>query len=94
MVMIYQISIRGIAVSPSSNEIHIFHWEQGQWKLTHLLKEHDLPVTGLDWAPNTNRIVSCSQVRQLRSYDQFHLIFCFSLIFSSAVQSSNKSINI
>ncbi|VDN55024.1 unnamed protein product [Dracunculus medinensis] len=50
-----------IAVSPSSNEIHIFHWEQGQWKLTHLLKEHDLPVTGLDWAPNTNRIVSCSQ---------------------------------
>lgn len=26
-----------------------------------MLKEHDLPITGLDWAPNTNRIVSCSQ---------------------------------
>ncbi|VDM47692.1 unnamed protein product [Toxocara canis] len=50
-----------LAVSPSSNEILIFHWQSGQWKLIHTLKEHDLPVTGLDWAPNTNRIVSCSQ---------------------------------
>lgn len=26
-----------------------------------MLSEHSLPVTGLDWAPRTNRIVSCSQ---------------------------------
>ncbi|VDN27047.1 unnamed protein product [Gongylonema pulchrum] len=26
-----------------------------------LLAEHDLPITGLDWAPKTNRIVSCAQ---------------------------------
>ena len=25
-----------------------------------MLEEHDLLVTGIDWAPNTNRIVSCS----------------------------------
>lgn len=50
-----------LAVSPSSNEILIFHWGHGQWQLMHTLTEHDLPVTGLDWAPNTNRIVSCSQ---------------------------------
>lgn len=50
-----------LAVSPSNNEIHIFQWQLGQWKLLHILKEHDLMITGIDWAPNTNRIVSCSQ---------------------------------
>ncbi|VDL85031.1 unnamed protein product [Nippostrongylus brasiliensis] len=50
-----------IAVSASSNEIHIFSWRNGDWVNTCTLTEHDLPVTGLDWAPNTNRIVSCSR---------------------------------
>uniref|UniRef100_A0A914ULA8 Arp2/3 complex 41 kDa subunit n=1 Tax=Plectus sambesii TaxID=2011161 RepID=A0A914ULA8_9BILA len=50
-----------LAVSPSNNEIHVFEWSGGQWKRKHVLTEHDLPVTGIDWAPNTNRIVSCSQ---------------------------------
>ncbi|PIO57000.1 WD domain, G-beta repeat protein, partial [Teladorsagia circumcincta] len=50
-----------IAVSASSNEIHIFAWRNGDWVNTCTLSEHDLPVTGLDWAPNTNRIVSCSR---------------------------------
>ncbi|PAV55711.1 hypothetical protein WR25_04095 [Diploscapter pachys] len=50
-----------VAVSASSNEIHIFEWKNGDWINVHTLDEHDLPVTGLDWAPNTNRIVSCSQ---------------------------------
>ena len=31
--------------------------------LEHSLTGHDKVVTGLDWAPNTNRIVSCSQDR-------------------------------
>ncbi|ETN85297.1 WD domain, G-beta repeat protein, partial [Necator americanus] len=50
-----------VAVSASSNEIHIFAWRNGDWVNTATLTEHDLPVTGLDWAPNTNRIVSCSR---------------------------------
>ncbi|KIH44745.1 WD domain, G-beta repeat protein [Ancylostoma duodenale] len=50
-----------VAVSASSNEIHIFAWRNGDWVNTATLAEHDLPVTGLDWAPNTNRIVSCSR---------------------------------
>ncbi|VDP54029.1 unnamed protein product [Heligmosomoides polygyrus] len=50
-----------IAVSASSNEICIFTWRNGDWVNTFTLAEHDLPVTGLDWAPNTNRIVSCSR---------------------------------
>jgi len=33
------------------------------WGLETILKEHDQTVMGLDWAPNTNRIVSCSQDR-------------------------------
>uniref|UniRef100_A0A2K6WIA1 Actin-related protein 2/3 complex subunit n=1 Tax=Onchocerca volvulus TaxID=6282 RepID=A0A2K6WIA1_ONCVO len=50
-----------LAVSPSNNEIHVFRWQNGRWTLAALLAEHDLPITGLDWAPKTNRIVSCSQ---------------------------------
>ncbi|KAE9417925.1 hypothetical protein Angca_003258, partial [Angiostrongylus cantonensis] len=50
-----------LAVSASSNEIHIFAWRNGEWVNTFTLSEHDLPVTGIDWAPNTNRIVSCSR---------------------------------
>ncbi|VDM53421.1 unnamed protein product [Angiostrongylus costaricensis] len=50
-----------VAVSASSNEIHIFAWRNGEWVNTFTLSEHDLPVTGIDWAPNTNRIVSCSR---------------------------------
>ena len=63
-----------IAVSASSSEIHIFEWKNGDWINVHTLTDHDLPVTGIpypffskmefkgiDWAPKTNRIVSCSQ---------------------------------
>ncbi len=65
--------IAELAVSPSSNEIHIFEWTSGQWRsmfvpphsfhdsCSHILREHDLAVTSLDWAPSTDRIVSCSQ---------------------------------
>uniref|UniRef100_A0A914EKC2 Actin-related protein 2/3 complex subunit n=1 Tax=Acrobeloides nanus TaxID=290746 RepID=A0A914EKC2_9BILA len=49
-----------LAVS-SSNLIQIYQLQNGAWKEVYVLKEHDLPITGLDWAPNTNRIVSCSQ---------------------------------
>ena len=27
------------------------------------LDQHDIRVTGIDWAPNTNRIVTCSADR-------------------------------
>ncbi|MFH4973699.1 hypothetical protein AB6A40_000408 [Gnathostoma spinigerum] len=50
-----------LAVSPSNSEIHIFQWQGNQWRLLHTLKDHDLHISGIDWAPNTNRIVSCSE---------------------------------
>jgi actin related protein 2/3 complex subunit 1A/1B len=52
-----------LALCPNNNEIHIFSRQDGQWVLESILKEHDQTVLGLDWAPKTNRIVSCSQDR-------------------------------
>lgn len=44
--------------------MHIYNYERGEWKLEEVLKEHDLKVTGIDWAPNTNRY-SVSSLHQL-----------------------------
>lgn len=30
------------------------------WKLLETLEEHHMTVMGIDWAPKTNRIVTCS----------------------------------
>jgi actin related protein 2/3 complex subunit 1A/1B len=34
-----------------------------KWEETATLDQHDLRVTGIDWAPKTNRIVTCSADR-------------------------------
>ncbi|KAL4402576.1 ARP2/3 actin-organizing complex subunit Sop2 [Malassezia pachydermatis] len=52
-----------VAVAPNSNEICIYAQTADGWVLEHTLVEHDKVVTGLDWAPRSNRIVSCSQDR-------------------------------
>ncbi|KAJ1636847.1 WD40-repeat-containing domain protein [Pavlovales sp. CCMP2436] len=57
-----------IALSPNSNDIHIYSLQPGSagaLKLTRVwtLREHDALVTGLDWAASTNRLVSSSQDR-------------------------------
>lgn len=52
-----------VAVSPNTNEIIIYAQTPAGWVLEHTLVEHDKVVTSLDWAPHTNRIVSCSQDR-------------------------------
>ena len=53
-----------LALSPNNNEIYIYQHHNGKWDRIYVLAEHDLPVTGIDWAPDTNRIVSCSQVKK------------------------------
>jgi len=52
-------------VSPNSNEVHIYKKTANGWedKPSFVLTEHDKLVTGIDWAPNSNKIVSCSQDR-------------------------------
>jgi len=54
-----------MAVAPNSNEVHIYQKSGNGWSDApiHVLKEHDKLVTGIDWAPNSNRIVTCSQDR-------------------------------
>ncbi|CAO1332563.1 unnamed protein product [Diamesa serratosioi] len=49
-----------IAISPNNNEVHIYQKDGADWKLIDLLNQHDLRVMGIDWAPNTNRIVTCA----------------------------------
>ncbi|KAJ1946066.1 ARP2/3 actin-organizing complex subunit Sop2 [Linderina macrospora] len=50
-----------VALCPNTNEVHIYGRNGAQWTPLHVLKEHDLLVTSIDWAPQTNRIVTCSQ---------------------------------
>lgn len=52
-----------VALCPNNNELHIYSRDSSGWALEAVLKEHDQVILGLDWAPKTNRIVSCSQDR-------------------------------
>jgi actin related protein 2/3 complex subunit 1A/1B len=52
-----------VAICPNTNEIHIYARQGGKYTLEHKLTEHDQVVTGIDWAPKSNRIVTCSQDR-------------------------------
>jgi actin related protein 2/3 complex subunit 1A/1B len=53
------------AFCPANHEIHILKKAGAEWELEFVLREHDEAqrVTGIDWAPKSNRIVSCSQDR-------------------------------
>ncbi|XP_017483034.1 PREDICTED: actin-related protein 2/3 complex subunit 1A [Rhagoletis zephyria] len=59
-----------IALSPNNNEIHIYSRERNDWKLSDVLNQHDLRVMGIDWAKNTNRIVSCAADRNAYVWSQ------------------------
>jgi actin related protein 2/3 complex subunit 1A/1B len=52
-----------VALCPNTNEVLIYCKKGTTWDLEHTLTQHDSVVTGIDWAPKTNRIVSCSQDR-------------------------------
>lgn len=52
-----------VAVCPNSNEVQIYSLSGSSWTLTSTLTEHDKIVTSIDWAPASNRIVTCSQDR-------------------------------
>lgn len=51
-----------VALSPNNHEVHIYQRADSDWKLVDVLNQHDLRVTGIDWAPKTNRIVTCAVV--------------------------------
>lgn len=59
-----------IAISPNNNEVHIYQRDGSDWKLMDVLNQHDLRVMGIDWAPKTNRIVTCSVDRNAYVWTQ------------------------
>ncbi|KAJ3111863.1 hypothetical protein HK100_002535 [Physocladia obscura] len=59
--LIYFIS--EIAVSPSSHEVHVYRKNGSGWTLEQILDEHDKLVTSVDWAPISNKLVTCAQDR-------------------------------
>jgi len=56
-----------VAVCPNNNEIHIYgecRLNDGSgWQKLHVLREHDLLVSAIDWSHVNNKIVSCSHDR-------------------------------
>jgi actin related protein 2/3 complex subunit 1A/1B len=51
------------ALCPNNNHVLIIAKDGQDWKLEHVLKQHDAIVTGIDWDRVNNRIVTCSQDR-------------------------------
>merc|ERR1712137_1292732 len=52
-----------VAICPNNNTVIIFAKQGNELVKEHTLKEHDQLVTGIDWAPKSNRIVTCGQDR-------------------------------
>jgi len=59
-----------IAVSLNSKDVQIFSKAGSDWKATEVLSEHDKLITSIDWAPNSNRIVTASQDRNAYVWTQ------------------------
>jgi actin related protein 2/3 complex subunit 1A/1B len=52
-----------LAVSLNSHEAQILNRQANEWVSSVTLSEHDKLITSIDWAPDSNRIVTCSQDR-------------------------------
>ncbi|CAJ0960207.1 unnamed protein product [Ranitomeya imitator] len=49
-----------IAISPNNHLILIYQKVDDMWSQIHELREHNGRITGIDWAPNSNQIVTCA----------------------------------
>jgi actin related protein 2/3 complex subunit 1A/1B len=63
--MLYYILLIEIALSPNNHEVYIYNTLGPKWELLSTLTEHAQRVTGIDWAPKSNRIVTCGAVSTL-----------------------------
>jgi len=52
-----------LAFCPMNHEIHIVKYVDGAVTPVEVLRSHDQKVTSIDWAPESNRIVSCAEDR-------------------------------
>jgi len=75
-----------LALSPNSNEVHVYGWmgSEARWLLLDKLREHVERVTGVDWAPVSNRIVTCGSVCHFDDLPIVHLlcvlVFCYTIL--------------
>lgn len=53
----------GMALSLNDHEVKIYKKSGAKWQETDSLGEHGQRVTGIDWAPKSNRIVTCGADR-------------------------------
>ncbi|EEB07001.1 ARP2/3 actin-organizing complex subunit Sop2 [Schizosaccharomyces japonicus yFS275] len=60
-----------VAITTASNKVEILSKQpDASWKATKTFSDHEKIVTCVDWAPNTNRIVTCSQDRNAYVYEK------------------------
>lgn len=52
-----------IAISPNNHEVDLYRCEGSRYSKEATLSEHAQQVTGIDWAPKSNTIVTCSADR-------------------------------
>lgn len=52
-----------LALSPNDHTVSIYEAKGGEYTKTHTLSEHANRVCGVDWAPKSNKIVTCGQDR-------------------------------
>lgn len=50
-----------LAICPNNSEVHIY--SSPDWERRYVLSKHDQLVSSIDWAPQSNRIVTCSHDR-------------------------------
>ena len=49
-------------MSPNNTEVHIYAKKSTKWEVESVLSEHSSRVTGMDWAPKSDCLVTCSAV--------------------------------
>ncbi|KAF8559729.1 WD40 repeat-like protein [Imleria badia] len=59
-----------VALSLNDNKAQIYVKEGKEWVATETLSEHDKVITSIDWAPNSNRIVTASEDRNAYVWSQ------------------------
>ncbi|KAK7827283.1 actin-related protein 2/3 complex subunit 1a [Quercus suber] len=59
-----------VAFCPNNNEVHIYRLSQDKWEKVHVLEKHDQIVSGIDWSPRSNRIVTASHDRNSHMYQE------------------------
>lgn len=66
-------------------QIYKYEPNLSDWTLLDILDQHGLLVTGIDWAPNTNRIVTCSAVSFLLNVSIFYLLIIILLLLLNRI---------